>query len=160
LSDKLVERIAAEGRPASLPEPLATFEAYWQSIADPDLGIPYKRNFAFADIASIARYIAILDVLPEPDKPTRYKFRFAGTWHLDSFGVEMTGKYLDELRRGESLDRILQAYKTIADSGALHYWRRQSVMEAREYLIYARVMGPLADDDGNVAQLAGCFVRD
>lgn len=160
MSDKLVERVTAEGRPEDLPEPLAVFEAYWQSIADPDLGIPYKRNFSFVDIAPIARYMLILDVLPEPDKPTRYKFRFAGTWHLDSFGVEMTGKYLDELRRGDALDQFRRTYKTIADTGALHYWRRQSVMEDREYLIYARVMGPLADDDGNVVQLAGCFFRD
>jgi len=72
----------------------------------------------------------------------------------------MTGKYLDELRRGDALDHFRRVYKTIADTGTLHYWRRQSVMEDREYLIYARVMGPLADDDGNVVQLAGCFFRD
>jgi len=53
LSDKLVERITNEGRPAHLPEPLAVFEAYWQSIADPDLGIPYKRDFSFVDIAAM-----------------------------------------------------------------------------------------------------------
>ena len=160
MSDKLVERIAAEGRPAQLQAPLAKFEAYWQSITDPDLGFPYKRNFAFVDIASIARYVAILDVETGPDRSCRYRFRFAGTWHLDNFGIELTGRYLDELRRGEPLNRIIQSYRAIAEGGALHYWRRQSVMEEREYLMYARLMGPLADDEGNIVQLAGCFVRD
>jgi len=155
----LAERIEGEKRPETLPDVLAKFEAYWWQISDAELGMPYRRDFDMAAIAPLLSHIAILDLEHDEDGATRYRYRFAGTWHLENFGVELTGRYIDDLRRGNSLDTIHGALVGIAQSRSLHYWRRRSMIEGREYMVYSRLMGPLADDDGTVVQLVGCFVR-
>lgn len=156
----LHERIDDENRPDVLPEKLAIFERYWQSTCHPDHGVPRRRDFQLERIGSLLANLAILDIEAGAGGTQRYRFRLAGTWHLENFGVELTGRYIDELRHGDPLDQINRSYETIARNRELHYWRRRSIIEGREYMTYTRLMGPLSDDGGKIVQFVGCFVRD
>lgn len=156
----IAERIDTDVRPDVLPEKLIDFEAYWKSIVDPEIGMPRKSNFDLIHIAPLMSHIAILDVHRSDDGKNRYKFRFAGTWHRENFFMELTGHFVDTLRQDDPLDAVNEVYREIEQTSDLHYWRRHSIVEGREYMTYHRLMGPLADDDGTVVQLVGCFVRD
>lgn len=152
-------RPAPTDRPGVLPEKLRLFEEYWHSIADPRLGIPYRRDFDIAAVAPLVSNLSLVDIVAVDDGPPRYRFRLAGTWYRENFGVELTGRYIDEYRSGEALAVINRTYAHIAESRTLHYWRHRSMIEGREHMTYARLMGALAEDDGRVIQLVGCFVR-
>src|ERR1051325_4007380 len=75
---------------------MAAFE-YWmrQSIAG---RLPRRRDIDPVDIPKLLPILMLVEVLP----PGRYRYRLIGTENADAFGMNATGRYLDEYCLGRS----------------------------------------------------------
>jgi hypothetical protein len=61
-----------------------------------DRKIPRRRDIDPVDIPKLLPILMIVDVLPSH----RYRYRLVGTENADAFGVNATGRYLDEVLPG------------------------------------------------------------
>jgi hypothetical protein len=84
---------------------MAAFE-YWvlQSIDGP---LPRRRDIDPVDIPKLLPILMLVEVLP----PGRYRYRLIGTENADAFGMNATGRYLDEVLPGpEYKTHVLALY--------------------------------------------------
>ena len=79
---------------------------YWMGKAA-GRGLPRRRDIDPVDIPKLLPIIMLVDVLPSG----RYRYRLIGTENADAFGMNATGRYLDEVLPGlEYKTHVLALY--------------------------------------------------
>ena len=112
--------------------------------------MPARADIDPLDIPVLLPYLILVDVLP-PDG--RLKVRLMGTWIVNMFGHDYTGRFLDEVDLGEARDEILREY---AEAAALarpvcsDHWYRS--LGDQLYDI-ERLILPLSTDGTTVSML-------
>ncbi|WP_374652889.1 PAS domain-containing protein [Dongia sp.] len=111
----------------------------WPSRADFD---PIQMKYALGDLS-------LYDV---EDDPRRYRCRLDGTRQVDLFGVDCTGRYLDESFPPEYYALAHRSFTRAVDEGRPLYFQRQ-VPYAGRLIHYEVVMLPQSSDGRQVDQL-------
>lgn len=100
-------------------------------------------------------HLYILD-LEESD---RYRFRLAGTLLPTIFGVEVGGRYLDDVLVGTELENALRSYGVIVQTRRA--WRSKAVYrrDGEGLITWQRIALPLGEDGRVERILGGLFIE-
>jgi hypothetical protein len=142
--------------PDALAPRLDEFMAYLDHCRPADGALARLAAFDLLDVPDLVAHLVLVDPVDDRGN-TRFRFRFVGTWHLLTFGQDVTGRFMDELYNDPLAIRAEHALHGILASGEPHYWRRPSVFHGQQFLLYQRIMAPLADEAGRIVRLAGCY---
>lgn len=134
-----------------VPEQRDVFD-YWLSKA-PEGGYPTRADIQPAELRRILPSLSLVDVT-EDDAP-RLRVRLAGTRLRDYFGVELTGRYLDEFDFGDQTDYWDAAYHEVVRGGRpaqgvipLTPWSQPHIFQ-----FWLRL--PLANEEGRIVMVLG-----
>lgn len=140
----------------AIDEPrLAEALAYWDRKRG-DRVMPRRADIDPTEITALLPNLRLTEVL---DGGTRYRYRLVGTAIVAAYGVESTGRYLDELC-GERRDFVEGLYRAVCD-------RRRPLYAKTAYLgpwqapnIASRVMAPLSEDGETVNMVLAVLTFD
>src|SRR3954465_6088323 len=87
---------------------------------------PLRADFDPLEFWFAVGYVSLIDIIPAAGaQARRYFFRLDGTRQVDLFGVDFTGKFLDQIADPESALVAEQSYAAAVDQGAPQYHVRQ-----------------------------------
>lgn len=126
---------------------------YWKSRHH-DGRLPRRDDIEPADLTDLLPNIFLVDV---EEKPRRYRIRLAGSEVVACFGVDMTGKTIDEYDLADERTAILEQYDLAVETRAPIYHRHEFWTAAYEHhLNFERLLLPLSSDGKQVDKLLGC----
>ena len=140
---------AAGALPEGADDRLCRFLDYWRTKCV-DGALPHRRDIDPIDIAPLLSAILMLDVAGDD-----FRFRLLGQDIVARYG-SLKGRTLRELMSGAELERTLAEHRLCRDR-RLPVYSENSLQSAGsgDWLLYQRLLAPLAGDDGGVAALAG-----
>lgn len=120
--------------------------------------MPARRDMDPLDLRFALGDIALVEVLRDP---LRFRFRLDGTRQVERFGVDMTGKMLDELPDPTMRRLTERSYGDVVASGKPATHQRDVMTEGRLF-VYEVAILPLQDDSdpGLVGGLLVCMDFD
>lgn len=94
------------------------------------------------------------------DTPPRFRYRLWGTALTRDYGREMTGKHVDELQPPGFAERVMQAYRTVIETGQPQRHDFDDLIEDRMFR-HQRLLLPLAAtaDGAKAAFVLGAIYR-
>jgi hypothetical protein len=130
--------------------------AYWDSIRG-EKAMPSRADFDPLDIPRLLPNLILFDVEPGT---RRLKARLVGTQVVATYGIDYTGRYLDEIDFGAHRDDILRDYYRCLDTAApcltqSSFWSDRGLTYSMQRLIL-----PLSDDGRTVNKLLACLAFD
>ena len=120
---------------------------------------PLRAEFDPLDFWYAVGYVSLIDVRSSETGRRRYFFRLDGTRQVDLFGVDFTGKFLDQVYDAESLPLAEASYGAAVEQGEPHYYVRQVEFHGRP-IQYEIVILPLSRSGGAVDMLMTVVTRD
>jgi hypothetical protein len=112
--------------------------------------MPSRENIDPLDLTFCLGYLCLIDV--EPGNPLRFRFRVDGSNCVSISGIEMTGRYVDEIPLADYSKVMENAYRQIYVTKAPHYYIDDEVWDNRQYRIEG-ILLPLSNDDKTVNML-------
>lgn len=112
--------------------------------------MPSREDIDPIDIAFCLGYLCLVDV--EPGDPLRFRFRVDGSNCVSISGVEMTGRYVDEIPLTDYRLIMETAYRQIYLTKAPHYYIDDEIWDDRRYRTEG-ILLPLSNDDDVVNML-------
>lgn len=128
---------------------LKTLYRHWRAIGDG--GIPFRSRFDPFALAKHMPHLFLMDVLPG----SRFRYRLMGTALDDHLGQPFTGRYLDEMRKGRTLEDLTFLFSTVAKERRAGFYVSRLETETKAQATYRRLLLPLAEPDGSIAILLG-----
>lgn len=123
--------------------------AYWRAKCG-DRAMPARADLDPIDIPELLPNLILIDVIPPSG---RLRVRLVGTWIVNQFGRDYTGRYLDEIDFGEAQDEIVREYSAAAAAAypvcSDHRYRN---LGGQIYDI-ERLILPLSEDGERVSML-------
>jgi|AraplaMF_Col_mMF_1032025.scaffolds.fasta_scaffold00103_45 hypothetical protein len=86
---------------------------------------PLRADFDPLEFWFAVGYVSLIDVRASETGRRRYFFRLDGTRQVDLFGIDFTGKYLDQVYAPEELPLAEQSYGAAVEQGEPQYYMRQ-----------------------------------
>jgi len=87
---------------------------------------PLRRDFDPLEFWFAVGYVSLIDVSPAATPGARrYFFRLDGTKQVELFGVDFTGKFLDQVYDAEGLKMAEHSYGTAVEQGEPQYHVRE-----------------------------------
>lgn len=122
------------------------FHAYWRELAQD--GVPQRADIDPVRLKPLLPFIMITEI---SDEPLRVRYRLVGTEVVRFTGMELTGRYLDEIRMDDfSLNELLVAYRSIRDTGQCGIGVAKFVMDGKPLLTTEYLMCPLRTDSAKI----------
>lgn len=87
--------------------------------------------------------------------PLRFRYRLAGTEIIRGYGLEITGRYLDQLDLNGHEDEITAEYVRAAKTGEPSCSIHDYVRKDGRHIRYERIVLPLSSDGTSVDMLLG-----
>lgn len=107
----MIETVAWEALSASLPEPLDNFLAYWSGKRAGRIA-PFRDEIDPAEFKALLPMISLVELCPDG----RLRWRLVGTQAVDQFGFNHTGRYVDEVLKGERRRFVEAIYESVFSS--------------------------------------------
>lgn len=149
--DSFFQLIEGEIEDALRSARIKSLYAYWRQLAQD--GVPRRADIDPMRIKPLLPYILIAEM---SDEPMRVRYRLVGTEVVRFTGMELTGRYLDDIKMDDfSLSELLQAYRLIRDSGQCGIGVARFVMDGTPLLTTEYLMCPLRT---NGAKIDKCIV--
>lgn len=120
---------------------------------------PLRADFDPLEFWFAVGYVSLIDVRSSETGRRRYFFRLDGTRQTDLFGVDFTGKYLDQVYAPDELPLAEQSYGTAVEQGEPQYYVRQVEFHERP-IQYEIVILPLSRTGAAVDMLMTVVTRD
>ncbi|HVJ43749.1 MAG TPA: PAS domain-containing protein [Dongiaceae bacterium] len=114
---------------------------YWRSKWHGSL-LPGRADIDPIDFSYALGDITLVDVLYEP---LRFRFRLDGTRHVEHFGFDMTGRFLDTFPEPGMRQSIHDNYRSIVESREPQRYYRDLTADGRPFR-YEALLLPLAGD--------------
>jgi len=116
--------------------------------------LPRRHDIDPSELSDLLANIFLVDV---EENPRRYRVRLAGSEVVACFGLDMTGKTIDEYDLADARDEIMQQYDQAVETGEPNYHRHEFWTAAYEHhLNFERLLLPLSSDGEHVDKLLGC----
>jgi hypothetical protein len=117
---------------------------------------PARRDIHPEEMRELLPHVFLVDV---EERPIRFRFRLVGTDIVQSFGIDLTGRYIEELDFSDRPPSMLACYAAVVTTRepschAVHFTRGSG-----RHLSYERMILPLSSDGTAVDMLLGgvCF---
>jgi hypothetical protein len=130
-------------------ERLQRLYVYWQEKRG-SRRMPSREDIDPVDLTFCLGYLCLIDV--EPGNPLRFRFRVDGSNCVSISGIEMTGRYVDEIPLTEYRKITEIAYRQICVTKAPHYYIDDEIWDNRQYRIEG-ILLPLSNDGETVNML-------
>lgn len=117
---------------------------------------PARKDVDPAEIRHLLPHLFMVDV---EKQPRRFRFRLVGTAIVSSFGLDITGRYLEEISFSDQAPSVLSHYVAVASTGEPSCDQVHFTRGGGRYLAYERLILPLSSDGTTVDILLGgiCF---
>lgn len=122
----------------------------WMS-SRPDARYPAHEDLDLMSIPKLVKSCFVMDALGD----RRFRYRFVGTDIDRHIGFPMTGRRLDEVRRGQLHETLTELFATVEETGQAGYAETHMRTETRENMIYHRLALPLSTDGEAVDRIFG-----
>jgi len=134
---------------------------FWTRHGSPD-GPARLAGLDLMEIYPIVPMLVLVDLEGEMTGEHRFKWRLAGTLLRNLVGVEMTGRYLDEIATPEMTVLSDETYCGILRTREPHVWRQEVAIQTtdRSYVEYDRLLLPLLGASGEAEHLIGVYAFD
>ena len=126
---------------------------YWASKWN-DGRLPGRQHIDPAEILKMWPSLYLIDVVRLSEQP-RFRFRYVGEEIANKFLRDATGKWFDELYDTETYERLVVGYRKALDTKRPNHALLNMPIEGREYILYERLVCPLAADGDTVDMLIG-----
>jgi len=138
--------IPSDPLPADPNPAMAQVLAYWTEAAERAAPSPLPRlhHIDLMDLYPIAPQLMIADIVHEPAR-LRYRWRFWGTNLAQFFGIELTGRFIDEAYTPGAAVEVSAAYDWAVENKSPHYWVRRA--DSPDHLVFERLICPLLGRD-------------
>jgi hypothetical protein len=120
---------------------------------------PLRADFDPLEFWFAVGYVSLIDVGTTETGRRRYFFRLDGTRQVDLFGVDFTGKFLDEVYGAEELPMAEQSYGITVEQGEPQYYIREVEFHGRP-IQYEIVILPLSRTGAAVDMLMTVVTRE
>ncbi|WP_395022755.1 PAS domain-containing protein [Dongia sp.] len=120
---------------------------------------PLRADLDPLDFWFAVGYVSLIDVWAAETGRRRYFFRLDGTRQVDLFGVDFTGKFLDQVYDAESLPLAEASYGAAVEQGEPQYHVRQVDFHDRP-IQYEVVILPLSRTGAAVDMLMTVVTRN
>ena len=100
---------------------------YWLSKRA-DRKMPLRADIDPVELYFALGYISLVEV---KENPRRFFFRVDGSMQVELFGIDCTGKYLDECFPPDHVRMATASYGAAIDTGQPQYHRRKIVFDHR-----------------------------
>ena len=149
-----------EGLLARIQHPiLKRMVAFWDQKRN-GRGWPLRSDFDPLDFWFAVGYVSLIDVRPgDGRRARRYFFRLDGTKQVELFGVDFTGKFLDQVYDAGGLKLAERSYGAAVDQGEPQYHVREVEFHGRP-IQYEIVILPLSRTGAQVDMLMTVVTRD
>jgi len=127
---------------------LRRFYAYWQSKHHGDL-LPGRQDIDPVDFPYALGDVTLVDVARDP---LRFRFRLDGTRHVERFGFDLTGHWLDDFPYPEMRQAIFDSYREVVEAAAPRRYYRDLESDGR-WFRYEALLLPMARDGRTVDML-------
>lgn len=138
---------------AMLPDQREVLE-YWSGIRN-GRTLPARGDFRPAQIQKRLPFVSLVDVSADLQ---RFRFRLAGTGLRDSFGLELTGRFVDDLPLGDQGELWRGMYREVARTARPASGFTTLAWRGRPHIVQAWLRLPLCaggDGEGNVTTILG-----
>lgn len=134
---------------------LRDLHSYWLAKKRHRLA-PGRKDIDPAELRSLLPHLFMVDV---ENKPRRFRFRLVGTAIVSSFGLDITGRYLEEIGFSDQAPSVLAHYGAVATTAEPSCHHVHFTRGSGRYLAYERLIVPLSSDGTSVDMLLGgiCF---
>ncbi len=125
---------------------------YWQIKAEKAGGIPTLIDIDLMELWQHASYLTVKDIERDAmSAALRFRWRYAGTMLYELTGLELTGRYLDEIF--EPGDAVHDIEAGVVMSGRPHFWKRYLENKAsnRAPVMHECMTLPLTNEKGSIA---------
>jgi hypothetical protein len=123
-------------------------------------GWPLRADLDPIDFWFAVGYVSLIDVRPgNTPASRRYFFRLDGTRQVELFGVDFTGKFLDQAADAEGTRVAELSYGAAVDQGEPQYHVREVEFHERP-IQYEAVILPLSKTGARVDMLMTVVTRD
>ena len=130
-------------------ERLRRLYLYWQDKCG-SRRMPSREDVDPVDLTYCLGYLCLVDV--EPGEPPRFRFRVDGSNCVNISGIEMTGRYVDEIPQSDYRTVMETAYRQLARTKAPHFYADDEVWDDRRYRTEGLLL-PLSNDGETVNML-------
>ncbi|HVJ35323.1 MAG TPA: PAS domain-containing protein [Terriglobia bacterium] len=130
-------------------ERLRRLYRYWQEKRG-SRGMPRRSDIDPLDLSFCLGYLCLVEI--EDDHSLRFRFRVDGSHCVEISGIEMTGRYVDEIPQSEYRTITENAYRQIFLTKAPHFYLDDEIWDNRRYRIEGLLL-PLSDDGKTVNML-------
>ena len=110
---------------------------------------PLRADIDPIDLHFALGYISLVEVR---ESPRRFYFRVDGSMQVELFGIDCTGKYLDECFPVDHVRMTSESYGAAVDSGQPQYHRRKILFNHRP-LRYEVAILPLSSTGSSIDML-------
>lgn len=127
---------------------------YWNGIRH-GRALPARGDFHPARVQKRLPFVSLVDVSADC---TRFRFRLAGTGLRDSFGLELTGRFLDDIPLGDQRELWRTMYREVARTARPASGFTTLAWRGRPHVVQAWLRLPLCacgDGEGNVTTVLG-----
>lgn len=126
---------------------------HWRGLPrDPKSGdLPHPRTLDPVAVKWALGCISLIDVKGEPPH-CEFRYALDGSWQVDRYGFDMTGKSLDAFPEPETREMIRQTYLEIAALGLPRAYQRDLTLDGRRRR-YEVLLLPFGEN-GRVTRLA------
>lgn len=130
-------------------ERLQRLYVYWQEKRGSRL-MPSRDDIDPIDLTYCLGYLCLVDV--EAGEPPRFRFRVDGSNCVSISGIEMTGRYVDEIPLSDYRAVMESAYRSIYTTKLPHYYNDDEIWDDRHYRTEG-ILLPLSSDGLTVNML-------
>jgi hypothetical protein len=140
-----------------IPHPkIRAFAEYWQSKRA-QRRAPTRADIDPAELGPFLPHMYMLDVMPPGP---RIKVRLLGTEAMQSGGVDLTGRFADEVLPPARYAELQQEIDDVLQNFVLRYQISDLAWQGRPHARYHRLMMPLSADQLTVTILFGVGYMD
>lgn len=149
----LVIQVGPDLAPESWHERHRALFEYWRGLSPADR-LPSRAHFDPAAVPRLLPYLILYDVERAPH--IRLRFRLAGTALRQWLGMELTGRYTDEV---SDVSTLMESLGPAIEAGQ-GLWRRwpRIAQVSDAYSFMEALLLPLADDGRKVDMLIGLYL--
>lgn len=117
---------------------------------------PARRDIQPVELRDLLPNVFLVDVEPHP---TRFRFRLVGTEIVQFYGIDATGRFLDDLDFSDRAPSVIAHYAAVVTTREPSCHSVQFTRGCGRHLSYERVILPLSSDGVSIDMLLGgiCF---
>jgi hypothetical protein len=121
---------------------------YWRSKCGPGR-LPSRADIDPLELKPLLGNINLIEVVPQPDRSRRFRYRLFGTEFIFYHGGDLTGQWVDQIGNPVYREQLVGLYNHVVDTGATPLLSYDYILESRRHRFQAVIL-PLASDGRSI----------